>query len=347
MHRALLPFVLILTAAPALADDDMPVPPRDIFPLAEDSCYGARFDAKDMKPGQKLTELYTYSLFDPHPETEAIGMTREESLANERQNGKDWPGNIITVLARFNDSKSLYYQYAGCSVFDKSTGVATCSVDCDGGAFNAKKSAKGYDLFFQSQDGIRLIDSCDGPTEINDTGRYMTSKEAGGRFTMAKLPVSACQKADRELYDHLYKEKVSLRERIEKQGWRCLKRSYDKAHLARHPEQKVTAMAVAIKGPARVEKSDDLQFTKLDVNVSFTLRDGTRVARDLSCTGSDFSFDCEGNVMLRRRDDKSALLLAGLYDDMETSHAVLDTDLGKDDVTFRLDASTDAGCTAD
>jgi hypothetical protein len=325
----------------------MPKPPMDIFPLGEESCYGATFTGKDMKPGQKLTEFYTYSLHAPHPELERIELSRDEAQARERENISEWASSPIRIFARFKDNKHTYYQYAGCSVFDQKTGIATCGVDCDGGAFNAKRSDKGFDLFFRDTEGIRLIDSCDGPGEFDLPGRYMTKDEAGGGFTMAKLPLSACQKADRDLYDVLYKEKTSLRERIETKGWRCLKRSYDKAHLARHPQQQVTDMTVAIKGPVRVEMSEGWPFTTLDVSVSFRLRDGTTVARDVSCSAEDLTFQCEGNVWLQRRDETSALLLAGPYDDLATSHAVLDTELGKDDVTFRLDASTEEDCSVE
>ncbi len=250
-----------------------------------------------------MQEFRVYRLFDPHPAMERVEWPRDKARDLDRSI-KDATSQWVSILARFTDSKDIYFQTASCSIWgeDQTAGV-TCGVDCDGGYFSAAKTAGGFDLAFDRDSyGLRLSASCDGPDDLGGHERVMTPKDGGSRFSLKAMPVSTCQEADAELHRRFVKDPVSLRERIDTKGWRCLKRSYDKAHLASHPDQLVTAMAVAIKAPARAEDDGGYLTTRLDTTVSFRLRDGTEVSRNVPCYAEDYQFACEGNIWLKRRD---------------------------------------------
>jgi hypothetical protein len=175
----------------------------------------------------------------------------------------------------------------------------------------------------------------------------MTPVEAGKKVLLSPQPAATCIALDREARPAFAVDPISLRERIATSGWRCLKRSYDKAHLAKHPQQKVTEVAVAIRGPAIVDKPpDDYPSTLLDVSLSFKLRDGSVKAKDVQCRANGYQFYCE-RFRLRRRDGGSAWLVAGEYNDRENPPLMLETALGDDDRLFRLDAGTEAACRVD
>ena len=302
-----------------------------------------------MKPGQKLTEFSVYRLYDPHPSKELVELSRDEAIAFEKAM-KEPTSQGINAIARMSDRKGLLYQSPYCTPIGDQPDAdhVTCWVECDGGSFNVRKTADGFNIAFDGySQSMRFSDSCGGPVEIGEKGRSLTAEDAGQSFAMRPAPLETCRAADAELDAHLSKGVPSIREQVATKGWRCLKRVYDKAHLAKHPQQMVTAMAVAIKGPAITELSEGWPITRLETTMSMKLRNGKVVEQDVPCHASDYSYSCAGNVELVRRDESSVLLLAGQYDDLDEMHNVLDTDLGKDDVTFRLDASTDTTCTVD
>lgn len=322
------------------------IPPQvlELFPAGEDACYVSSIDADAMQPKQKLAGFYLYRLFDPDPSSENIDPDREAAAALDRTA----TSSSAQVMARFSDTGHFYDQTVTCDLWHDGGQRIGCYVECDGGSFIARKTASGLDVAIEPDGGLSLNQSCGEPDEIG-RDRWLSSQDAGGAFSMNRAEPSACAAIRQEARIHDGGDAVPLRQRIADDGWRCLKRSYDKAHLAGHPQQKVTSIAVAIRGPAKAEADADGGYpaTTLAVALSFRLRDGTITARDGSCWADDTAFNCEGAFRLRRKDANGAWLLAGEYDDPANPPIVLDKALGKDDRLFRLDASKDADCKAD
>ena len=335
----------IAAAAPVLAQDGPVVPPevQAIFPASADYCYAARKTPADMKPKQKLTDLYLYRLYDPNPALEEIELPRERALDYFSKPGS---GNWTDVLARFSDKPFLYSQSLSCWVSGEASNQVSCGVDCDGGSFKVDPHATGITARFDSDSGgLSLNQSCGEPDD-EGLDRWMTAAEAGGTVKLDAQPASVCDEQDRAGRPAFAKDPVPLRERIAALGWRCLIRSYDKAHLAKHPKQKITTIAVAIDGQARTSQPslDDYPSTLLDVTLQFRLRNGDVKSRDVQCRASQYEFSCDGGFRLRRRDGASALLVAGEYSEPGTAPTMLDTKLGSDDALFRLDAETHDDC---
>jgi hypothetical protein len=324
----------------------IPKPVLDMFPAGEDACYVGRFEPQAMKPKQKLTEFHLYRLFDPNPAKEAVEFTREQAIAFDRQGTN---ANWTSVLARFNDKPYRYSQTVTCSVWEEGSSKVNCGVDCDGGYFNAAPSGSGLTVSFPSESGgLALSQSCGEPDDEGN-GRWMTAQDAGTGFLLERRPKAECMAEDRAAHPAFAEDPMPLRQRIAVSGWRCLKRIYDRAHLAKHPKQMVTAMAVALKGPVKVETSPgEYNYTSLDVALSFKLRNGKVITKDVTCGADEYQFTCDGGFRLRRRDGASAMLVAGTYSDQENAAPVmLDTQLGSDDTLFRLDASQESLCRTD
>ena len=160
------------------------------------------------------------------------------------------------------------------------------------------------------------------------------------------MKTEECRAVGAQVKPAFVKDLAPLRQRIATLGWRCLNRSYDKAHLAKHPKQKVTNISVAIGGPARADRPslDEYPSTLLDVTLSFRLRNGDVKSRAVQCRAFEYEFSCDGGFRLRRRDGASALLVAGEYTEAGKAPTMLDTKLGGDDALFRLDAETHDDC---
>lgn len=339
--------LVLLIAGPAFAQDGGEVPQAvlDLFPAGAESCYAADAAPADMKPGQSLTSLHLYRLFDPDPATETVGFTRDEAITFDRIPGNS---NWVKVMARFKDSKQPYHEFVSCSVEPDTPGKVICGVECDGGFFEIARTGEGAKLSFpEGSTGLRLSASC-GESEGGDPSRWMSSRDAGGSVDLAKADVAACSAAEAQLRATYKGDPVPLRERIETGGWRCLKRVYDKAHMTKHPRQNVAAMAVAISGPPVTERvPGEYNETRLKVSVSFRLRDGSVHRAENECGAMDHEFACDGGYRLRRRDGGSALLAAGEYDAAGEAPRMLDVVLGEDDRLFRLDASVETDCRVD
>lgn len=331
-----------LLALPASGQE---VPPRilEMFPPGQDACYGAKLSGSGLKSGQTLSEFYLYRSYEPNPALEEIAMTREEATAWFAKPGS---GHWLDVIARFSDKPFTYSQSVSCWAGEGKSGVR-CGADCDGGSFSFAARDDGITLGVdKAGGGLSLNQSCGEPDDESG-GRWMTPQEAGETIALAPQPAATCIAEDRAARPAFAADPVPLRERIAASNWRCLRRSYDKAHLARHPKQKVTAIAVAIRASARLEApGEDYPSTVLDVALSFRLRDGSVKTKDAECRASQYEFLCEG-FRLRRRDGASAWLAAGDYTDPENPPAMLETVLGSDDRLFRLDAGTEARCRAE
>ncbi len=344
MRLSAFAFLLVLASA-AHAQDAPTVPPQvtAMFPLGEEVCYSAAFKPSDMKKGQKLTAIQMYRLFDPDPLKESVEFTRQEAIAFDLSGTN---GNWTDLTARFSDKPILYAQRLECSYSEDSDRVS-CGVECDGGGFAA--ALKGQDIeahFGKDSSGLALNESCGDPDDTG-SGRRMTPVEAGGSFTFKKANIDECRSLDAQVKPAFVKGLPPLRQRIDDDGWRCLARVYDKAHLAKHPKQNVTAMALTIAGPVTVDReAGSHPYAHVDVLLSFKTRKGKTHARGVSCAADGYQLHCDGGFRLRRTAGNSLMLLAGDGEE-GIRPTMLDVPMAADDRVFRLDVSPGAACKAD
>lgn len=355
MRLRLAATLLALTAHPCLAQPLLSPQMAAVFPLGEDYCYVARPKPADMQSEQKLVEFFLYHSHDPNPTLEEVQMPREDAIASQAVNysayGLAWP----RVLARLAGEPFLYSQTLSCAVDPLEGGEPYCGVDCDGGGFRVEKTEDGFDAVFDKDSGrVSLNRSC----EVGDDDsipRQMSAAEAGGVIRLVKSPMGDCLALDRIARPAFAKDPISLRERIARSGWHCLKYKSGEAHLLEPPQQEVTALAISIKGPARVDESkSDYPVTLLDLSLNLKLRSGETKNGESRCRAYGYQFYCAGGFRLRRLDDRSAMLVVGrLLDDLpptperqdaKNPPALFNKALGNDDKVFRLDASTDARC---
>jgi hypothetical protein len=348
--RPFVPLLGLAIAVPALAETPAPGSgPRtlEVFPQGVERCYRASFGAAERKAraGQVLSEFVLYRLLRPNPRLEEAERSAEELMAADRA---PEAANGIDVLARLDDGKGYYGQSLTCR--DSESGIF-CGVECDGGGFTLSREGAALRLDLGADGGgVSLNLSCGEPDE-EGAGHWLTAREAGGTIVLPPQPLEACVAADAQARPAFAADPVPLRERIAASGWRCLKRVYDKAHLRKHPRQKVTAMALAIKGPARVESDEyGWKTTHLTATLSLRTRGGGQASKGVDCVSDRYQFRCgeEGDAFrLRRRDATTALLLPGAYAPGEGEAppaALLGLAIGTDDAIFRLAATSEPEC---
>ncbi|MCB1378419.1 MAG: hypothetical protein KDK89_08645 [Alphaproteobacteria bacterium] len=344
MRRSLA--VVLMCASPALAEG----PSKEataIFPHGVEACYAAEVAAGASTPGTTVTAFHLYHLFDPNPATESVGFTRDEAMAFDKATADTDPW--ATVAVRFADQAHPFTNVVTCSEWESIPGRVICGVECDGGYFAVARTGGGLAMTFPPDSGGLSLNASCGEPDDDGADRWLKPEEIGTGLTLKTADVADCRAAEQAVRKAYRGDPVSLRERIETKGWRCLARHYDKSHLAKHPQQMVTAMAVAIKGPVVVDRSlGNYNHTHLEVKLSYRLRDGQVRTTESSCGAGDYEYSCEGGFRLRRRDESSALLAAGEFDDPEGGAPVmLDTRLGAGDRLFRLDASAGTSCALD
>lgn len=350
VRRAAYLVALFLLPLAAHADDPPLIGPRtlELFPRGEERCYQAQFDDGWLAAhkGQILERIQLYRLFTPLEAMEAIERPRAEAMAADKaEDATNW----VDVVAQLKGAKSPFTQSLVCSDNDDGASV-TCGVECDGGSFRGSRKADGsFSVAFEEGNGLSLNQSCGDPDE-EGRDHWMTDKEAGRSFTLTPKPPADCAGLDAEARPGFAADPVPLRQRIAQNGWTCLSRRYDKAHLASHPKQKVAVIALALKGPAAVKVDDEgWRSTEIPARLSLKMRDGKTAAKDVVCTADEYQYRCDSAFRLRRKDAGSALLLAGEYggDGAEAPETLNGLKLGLDDLTFRLDGGQDAPCRAE
>src|SRR5262249_42895743 len=138
----------------------------------------------------------------------------------------------------------------------------------------------------------------------------------------------------------------------------CHARSYDAAHLAKHPSQKVAAISLQML--ELLDKGGDEEVS-LRLKLSARLRDGKTASRVAICFASAYAFNCNAETSdeaasgegwafyLQRAGDRGITIrdhFADAKSDASSIGRLLHLPLGNDDRTFRLDERDDPACDA-
>lgn len=323
----------LVMAAAAHAEPNIGPRTLEVFPQGEERCYRAAFET--MKKEQLVQSFQLYRLLRSNPAKEAIAMSSAEEVAfDKRPDGVNW----AQVVVRLKGHDGLFDQSLSCYDGEEGTHMR-CGVDCDGGSFTLGPVDNGVALAFEDGNGLAFNSSCGDPDD-SGRSRWLTGEEAGRSMTLISLPAEACLADDRAARPSFAKDETPLRERLGPGKWSCLSRDYDKAHLAKHPKQKVKSIALAVETAPRVV-SDEYGYrsTVFAAGLSVTLRDGGKGSEKLQCIADDYQFRCGEAFRLRRNNGNSAMLHLGAYggEDIEIPGELAGLMIGADDLVFRLD----------
>ncbi len=333
--------MIFISAAQAQTEPNIGPRTLEVFPQGEERCYRGSFET--VKKRQLVQSFQLYRLLRPDPAKEALEMTADEAAAfDKRPDAVNWADVVVRLKGHdgvFDQSLSCYDGEAGTHV--------RCGVDCDGGSFTLNPVDGGVAIAFEEGNGLSLNASCGEPDD-SGRSRWLTAEEAGMSMTLLAQPAESCLADDRAARPAFVKDDTPLRDRIGPGKWNCLSRDYDKAHLAKHPKQKVKSIALAIEGAPRVVTDEyGYRSTVFDAGLSIVLRDGDTGSEKLECSADDYQFRCGEAFRLRRNDGNSAMLLLGAYggEESEVPDRLAGLKVGSDDLIFRLDGG-DGSCAA-
>ncbi len=320
---------------PAAAEEPRTSPLPDHLPLRTEACFGRTYDAAHLRrhPKQRVTGFYLLRDFSPDAGSENEPMSKEDMLSADGQYGSI----LLEAYVRVRGRKGVYSNHFSCSRDDK--GTMRCGIDCDGGSFSARPT--GRSLLVQNE-GFVVVGGCGASDEESENPLVISPGADDRVFRLDPQPLAQCtalRDAQKPVWTKLG---APLRERFSDKGAMCLSRSYDAAHLAKHPQQSVRR--IAILKAAGGKPHEPPQY-----NLSFRveLKDGRKFEARTNCWPDDYSYACTHDTGL---DVTRSFYLtrAGdavmLRDRKGSLGALLKAKLGSDDRMFRLDPSAATAC---
>jgi hypothetical protein len=165
-------------------------------------------------------------------------------------------------------------------------------------------------------------------------------------FRLDKKPIPECRALEDSRKPQWASLGAPLRERLDRDEAVCFSRSYDAAHLAKHPQQTMRRMAVLkVKG----EKPAAGEFPSYDLIFRAELKNGKKVEKKTSCSADQYAFACTHDVAMDTARD-FYLTRAGkdhvmLRDRRGAMSKMFGVPLGSDDRIFRLQQGDPSACT--
>jgi hypothetical protein len=332
--------VLCLVALPALAnaqDSERASPLPSHLPLGKEACFGRVYDPAHLKahPKQRVTSFYLLRDFTPDDSKEMPQATREKMIAEDGQGG----GVPVMAYVRFRDRPGLFFNGLNCRKYESSI---RCDIDCDGGGFLLKPSG---DSLLLENEGFVVVGGC-GASEDEEEQSDNVKPGADDRvFRLDKKPIAECRALEDSRKPAWAALGAPLRERLNRDEAVCFSRSYDAAHLTRHPQQLVRRIAV-LKVKGENPGADD--FPSYNLVFRAELKNGKKVEKKTSCGADQYAFACTHDAAMDTARD-FYLTRAGkdhimLRDRRGAMNKMFGTSLGNDDRIFRLQQTQAQAC---
>jgi hypothetical protein len=309
------------------------------FPPGEDACYGVQ----DADRNQRVAAIHVFKAQRSDPQREQPEHPRAAQMeADAGRPGASAGTRWLSLLVRFKDEPGrVHRQDLECGG-ERSDGFR-CGVECDGGRLDV--TAEGEQLLL-TQDQLRLQGAC-------GTGEGSSARLRGDApFRLERRPMQACL-AERAAARPSWAAAMPLRVRFAKRTGICHGRSYDAAHLARHPQQNVVAITLRTREKVKLEDDDGIASASFRAEIAVRTRDGAGARTDVTCHAREYTFRCasedEQATFDLIRDGERGVLIRDVNfahrDGSENSLAPLfRVRLGDDDRVFRLDERGDAAC---
>jgi len=346
-----------LTATAAMGQERAPRVLVKEFPPGEEVCYGRAYDASHpaRRPRPSISALYLFNDFTPDPLGERRD-TRERLMEEDRSYADrkiDIGSRSFSLFGRFRDG-AAFRRKVSCELTDDAV------YGCRGYRDSDDEQGRVWVL---SNDGALIVkyDGLFGGLDVRVRRGYddlvtrrLKGRNLAGGLRLERLPVARClaeRDSMRPPWAHLG---APLSQRFAERQSVCYARRYDPAHLARHPQQRVVALALRTKGGFK----DD---PDLDVEISMRLRDGPWQSRTVPCWTNLYSVDCGPDpsawgpieartIRLVRAGERTIdawipKFRQGADEANRTRfEQQFDVKLGGDDQLFRLAESEDAAC---
>ena len=339
MKLPLLSLLFALAIPTALQAQEQRVSPLPShMPLGQEACFGRTYDAAHLKqhPKQRVTSFHLFRDFTPDATKEMPQETREKMIADDGDGGMQ-----IMAYVRFRDRTGLFFNGLSCMNYAES-GVR-CGIDCDGGGFRLKPSG---DSLLLENNGFVVIGGCGASEDEAEQADQVLPGADDKVFRLDRKSVAECRALEDSRKPAWAALGAPLRERFDSDNAVCFTRSYDAAHLSKHPKQTVKRIAVLkTKGDKRAE--DDFPFYNLVFRVE--LKDGKRAEKTTQCSADQYAFACTHNAEADTQRDfyltragKDHLMLRDRRGAMNKMFD--DVTLGTDDRIFKLEQAAAGAC---
>lgn len=322
----------------AVAQESAPVLPSH-FPPKVDACFGKTYDAEYLQqnPKQRVTRFHLFHDFTVDKTAEDPPIT---AGAFADQEGADVG---LMAYVSFRDKPGVFSNWLSCRKED--TGAIRCGVECDGGGF--KISAKDPSLkdlaLLVENEGFVVTGGCGASEDDQERRDFVQPGEADKQFVLDPQPIPQCAAIRDTLKPVWAKLGPPIRERLANKDPVCFSRSYDAAHLAKHPQQTVKRIAVLKRSG---KPQPDAFYYELTFRVE--LKNGRKYAKKTTCGRSKYALGCthdpkydtSEDFYLTRAGDKDILL----RDKRARLEKLFGVAFGTDDRIFRLSASPANTC---
>jgi len=328
-------FVAALSGSAVAQERSSPLPSH--LPLKTEACFGKTYDADYLKqnPKQRVTRFHLFRDF-------VVDKTAEDPpISSGTFLDQDGEGGHVGLMAYvgFRDKPGVFSNWLGCSKGDG--GAIRCGVECDGGGF--KISGKDLSLLVEN-DGFVVTGGCGANEDDQERRDFVQPGEADKQFVLDPQPLAQCAAIRDSLKPVWAKLGPPIRERLAKQDAVCFSRSYDTAHLTKHPQQ--TVKRIAVLKPRGGKTLPDTYLYELTFRVE--LKNGRKYTKKTTCQPSKYAYGCTHDpkmdmaedFYLTRAGDKDIML----RDKRARLNDLFDIKLGADDKTFRLSSSPASAC---
>jgi hypothetical protein len=337
MRGAVVAALVAALSGPAVAQQRSS-PLASHLPLKTEACFGKTYDAEHLRqnPKQRVTRFHLFRDFTVDKAAESPPLSAGEFL------DRDGEGGHVGLMAYvgFRDKPGVFTNWLGCQKSSDGKG-AHCGVECDGGGF--KLGARDKALLVENE-GFVVTGGCGANEDDQERRDFVKPGEADRRFVLDPLPLAQCTAIRDSLKPAWTKLGAPIRERLAKNDAVCFSRSYDAAHLAKHPQQ--TVRRIAVFKPRGGKMLDDTYLYELTFSIE--LKDGRKLTKKTTCQPSKYAYGCTHDPALDTVED-FYLTRAGenqimLRDKRARLEKLFGAALGADDRIFRLSASAADAC---
>jgi hypothetical protein len=259
-----------------------------LFTADQEACFGRVYDGAHLAshPSQKVTSLHIFRSLGERPEAESWRPgKRDEAIKQFRETGEA----EVQAFVTFRDRKGYFHNWLTCAKESKD-GVS-CHIECDGGNFSLKRDSASTAML--SNSGFVLIGGCGEDVEASEEVYFSPGKD-DKLFRLEAKPSAVCRAEEQKARP--IRPGKPLRERFQDNEAFCFGRDYDAAHLAKHPQQKVTSIRVGRLAPAEERLDKSLAQTwpeDVKLSVALTLKTGSaRRAMKYACDPKEASWEC-------------------------------------------------------
>lgn len=308
------------------------------FPIDKESCFGRVYDTAHLAkhPRQLVTSFHLFRDLDPDQNTEDEPTTRADILKNDAESNSV----NLSAFVRFKNRKGVFWNVLNCNKSD-GNGMR-CGIDCDGGSFEARAQQQSLIV---TNNGFVLIGGCGASEEEYENPVFFSPGADDKTFRLEPLPAGQCTALRNALKPAFAKLGPPLRTRFAKEEAACFTRSYDEAHLKKHPKQTIRKIAMLKAAGGKDIHKDAPGY---DLTFRIETKDGKKFTQTAKCYPDRYTYTCPvkaeidtaKDFYVTRAGDNAVTIRdrAGKFTDF------FGVKLGQDDRLFKLDASAASTC---